>query len=81
MINNAGISVEAEDPQPVWEISNAKWEKQHSVNSHGVFYGVRAAAAQMVKQDPLAGGDRGWIINLASIYGMVGSPMAGKLFC
>lgn len=30
----------------------------------------------MVKQDPHPTGDRGWIINLASIFGLVGTPYA-----
>ena len=36
--------------------------------------GIRAAAAQMVKQEPYPSGDRGWIVNLASVFGLVAFP-------
>ena len=48
-----------------------------SLNSTGVFLGTKHACAQMLKQDPHSSGDRGWIINTASILGLVaaaGSP-------
>jgi len=32
----------------------------------------------MITQDPHPSGDRGWIINLASVLGMVASPGTGK---
>ena len=40
------------------------------VNVNGVFYGIKYAAAQMVKQEPLPNGDRGWILNACSVYGL-----------
>jgi len=80
MVNNAGISAEADDPRPVWEFTNANWDRTHAVNSTGVFYGVRAAAAQMIKQDAHPNGDKGWIINLASVYGLVASPNLSMFF-
>ncbi|KAF2722883.1 putative short chain type dehydrogenase [Polychaeton citri CBS 116435] len=73
MCNNAGIAIEAYDPRPVWDVSIETWEKTIGVNATGVFLGIKYASAQMIKQDPLPCGDRGWIINTASILGLVGS--------
>jgi NAD(P)-dependent dehydrogenase (short-subunit alcohol dehydrogenase family) len=42
------------------------------VNARGVFLGMKYAVTQMMKQDPLASGKRGWIVNIASIGGQVG---------
>src|ERR1700733_597089 len=80
MVNNAGIASEAADPCPIWEVTNDRWDKTMSVNASGVFYGCRAAAKQMISQDPHPSGDRGWIINLSSILGQVGAPGTGKSF-
>ena len=43
-----------------------------SVNSRGVFLGCKYAAWQMITQNPYPSGDRGWIINIASVAGLVG---------
>jgi NAD(P)-dependent dehydrogenase (short-subunit alcohol dehydrogenase family) len=80
MVNNAGISLEASGPSPIWEVTNDRWDKTMSVNASGVFYGCRAAAKQMISQDPHPSGDRGWIINLSSILGQVGAPGTGEPF-
>jgi NAD(P)-dependent dehydrogenase (short-subunit alcohol dehydrogenase family) len=79
MVNNAGVAIEASGPKPIWEVSNERWDKTISVNATGVFYGCRAAAKQMISQDPHPSGDRGWIINLGSVLGLVGSPQSGRL--
>jgi len=81
MVNNAGINGGADEPKPIWEFSNAIWDKTLAINASGVYYGVRAAAAQMIKQDPHANGDRGWIINLSSILGLVGTQHSGMSWC
>jgi NAD(P)-dependent dehydrogenase (short-subunit alcohol dehydrogenase family) len=82
MVNNAGIALEASDPSPIWEVTNDRWDKTMSINATGVFYGCRAAAKQMISQDPhpYPSGDRGWIINLSSVVGQVGAPSTGKSF-
>ena len=72
-VNNAGIAHEASKPKPIWEVTDENWEKTMAVNTTGVFYGLRAATAQMIKQEPNANGDRGWVVNLASVYGLVAS--------
>ena len=52
------------------DVSDAEWERVFAVNAHGVFYANRAALRVMV--------DRGYgrIVNVASIAGKEGNPMA-----
>ncbi|SMQ47823.1 unnamed protein product [Zymoseptoria tritici ST99CH_3D7] len=76
MINNAGFAMESRTPGPIWELSTDLFHKTASVNINGVFYGVKYAAAQMIKQNPLPNGDRGVILNAASVLGLVGSEGA-----
>ncbi|WPH00020.1 putative short chain type dehydrogenase [Acrodontium crateriforme] len=71
MVNNAGVGLEVNDPQPIWEAKDGVWNTTLQINCNGVFYGTRAAARQMKDQEPLGLGDRGWIVNLASIYGQI----------
>ena len=77
MVNNAGISVEGgseHGPRPVWEYDEQAFGKTMDVNVKGVFLGLKYATAQMIKQEPHANGDRGWIVNLASVFGLGGGP-------
>lgn len=81
MVNNAGVAIEAEFETPVewWQIEDDVWDKTMSINAKGVFNGIKAAGEQMSKQDPHPNGDRGWIINTASIYGLVGGAEPREL--
>ncbi|RMZ71839.1 short-chain alcohol dehydrogenase [Pyrenophora seminiperda CCB06] len=74
MVNNAGISVESEwqGEKPIWEYEEEALERTMQVNIKGVFLGTKWASKQMVLQDAGPGGDKGWIINLSSIFGLVG---------
>lgn len=74
MMNNAGVAGEAAQPQSIWEFSEDVWNRDMAVNATGVFLGCKYASAQMIMQDPLPCGDRGWIINTASVLGLGGSP-------
>ncbi|KAI1009783.1 hypothetical protein LB504_002928 [Fusarium proliferatum] len=74
MVNNAGVAIEAKDPQPIWSFDQTVFEKDININVVGVMLGCKYASAQMIKQDPLPCGDRGWILNTASVFGLVGSP-------
>lgn len=65
LVNNAGI---AGVNKPTHEITEAEWDKVQAVNVKGVFFGLKHAIPHL-KQ---AGG--GSIINLSSIYGLVGAP-------
>jgi NAD(P)-dependent dehydrogenase (short-subunit alcohol dehydrogenase family) len=53
------------------EISDAEWRRVHAINLDGVFYANRAALPRM-KQNGY-----GRIVNIASIAGKEGNPMAG----
>ncbi|KAJ4988422.1 hypothetical protein SVAN01_06039 [Stagonosporopsis vannaccii] len=77
MVNNAGIAVEtgtSHGPRPIWDYDVAAFDKTLGVNVRGVFLGVKYATAAMKHQQPGPNGDRGWIINLASVFGLVGGP-------
>ena len=63
LVNNAGVSHRA----GVEETTSEAWDKVMEVNVKGVFLGTQAAIPEMRK----AGG--GSIINISSIYGLVGS--------
>src|SRR5207247_4781138 len=64
LFNNAGV----ENPKPEVETSVAEWDLVMDVNVKGVFLGTKYAVPEMKKN----GG--GSIINLSSIFGLVGSP-------
>lgn len=72
MVNNAGISIEAHDPQPLHTTPDDTWDITMRVNARSVFLGTKFAIAQMLKQEPhQPSGDRGWIINISSIMGSI----------
>ena len=54
--------------KPTHEISEAEWDWVQAVNVKGVFFGAKHAIPHLRR----AGG--GSIINLSSIYGLVGAP-------
>jgi NAD(P)-dependent dehydrogenase (short-subunit alcohol dehydrogenase family) len=65
LVNNAGI---AGPDKPTHEISAEEWDKLMNVNVKGVFLCTKYAVPHMKKNK------RGSIINLSSIYGIVGAP-------
>jgi len=65
LVNNAGISG---TNKPTHELTEAEWDHVQAINVKGVFFGTKHAIAPM----RLAGG--GSIINLSSIYGLIGAP-------
>lgn len=66
LVNNAGIfhpgGVQSETPQG--------WERMVAINQTGVFYGMKAASPELVKAGNAA------IVNISSLYGLIGSPDA-----
>ncbi|KAG9228986.1 hypothetical protein BJ875DRAFT_214108 [Amylocarpus encephaloides] len=73
LVNNAGISLEAgRPPARIHETSEEIWDITMKVNTKSVFLGCKYAITQMLSQGPHSSGDRGWIINMSSIYGLVG---------
>ncbi len=67
MVNNAGISGAN---KPTHEVTEEEWDKVQAVNVKGVFFCTKHSIPHMKK----AGG--GSLINLSSIYGLVGAPDA-----
>src|SRR3989454_1334089 len=53
------------------DVSDEEWERVHAINLNGVFYANRAALPKM------RAGGYGRIVNVASIAGKEGNPMAG----
>ena len=51
------------------------FDRTMAINVRGVWLGTKYATAQFLTQPPHSSGDRGWIINLSSIYGLVGQPL------
>ncbi|KAF4550129.1 Enoyl-(Acyl carrier protein) reductase-like protein 15 [Elsinoe fawcettii] len=70
----AGIAVEAGRPSlRAHETPVEDWDKTQSINARGVFLTCKHGIGQMLKQEPLQGTkERGWVVNLASIMGLVG---------
>ena len=66
LVNNAGTSVRS----TVEETTMDEWQGQMDVHAKGVFLGTKHAIPEMRK----AGG--GSIVNVSSIYGVVGSPQS-----
>ncbi len=65
LVNNAGIGGVN---KPTHEITETEWDALMAVNVKGVFFGTKHAVPQMLR----AGG--GSIVNLSSVYGIVGAP-------
>ncbi|KAF4120852.1 3-oxoacyl-[acyl-carrier protein] reductase [Geosmithia morbida] len=73
LVNNAGIAVEPNrDALRIHETPEHEWDLTMAVNAKSIFLGCKHVIGQMMKQDDRPFGDRGWIINVASIYGIVG---------
>jgi NAD(P)-dependent dehydrogenase (short-subunit alcohol dehydrogenase family) len=65
LVNNAGVSGAS---KPTHEVTEAEWDFVQAVNVKGVFFCTKHAIPHLRR----AGG--GSIINLSSIYGLVGAP-------
>jgi NAD(P)-dependent dehydrogenase (short-subunit alcohol dehydrogenase family) len=73
LVNNAGISVEAgKQPCRIHETPEEWWDLTIAVNLKSIFLTSKYTIAQMLKQEKSESGDRGWIINISSIFGEVG---------
>jgi NAD(P)-dependent dehydrogenase (short-subunit alcohol dehydrogenase family) len=64
LVNNAGI---AGANKPTHEITEEEWDRVQAVNVKGVFFCTKHAIPHMRR-------DGGSIVNLSSIYGLVGAP-------
>jgi NAD(P)-dependent dehydrogenase (short-subunit alcohol dehydrogenase family) len=71
-VHNAGISGQ---PAPTHEMEEADWEKVLDVNLRGVWRSQKRILRQMLTQENLGErAGRGTIVNVASMYGLVGPP-------
>ncbi|KAL8948968.1 MAG: hypothetical protein Q9222_004890 [Ikaeria aurantiellina] len=96
MVNNAGIGgterqgLVHETPEETWDLTMqvgatlvcnvAHRPPIRNVNSRSVFFGCKYACGQFLRQDPHSSGHRVWIVNTASIMGLVGQP-DGAAYC
>ncbi len=62
LVNNAGVAVTV----PAENITEEEWDKVVNTNLRGVFFMAQAVGRQMIKQQG------GSIINIASMFGLVG---------
>jgi len=80
VLNAAGIAFKHQGGAAFAESKD--WQRVLDVNLTGTFYVLRAAAKIMLKQDPILSSingrplQRGSIVNIASILGLVGVPMS-----
>ena len=72
MVNNAGIFTGL---KTIVDETVEDFDRTIAVNARGTFLGMKYAIAQMMKQEPLESGERGWIVNIASAGGQIGVPM------
>ncbi len=68
LVNNAGIGLTGD----ITSLSDEIWDNVLAVNLTGVFYGMQTVGAYMKEH-----GIKGSIINMSSILGQLGFPMAG----
>jgi len=81
MVNNAGISLEAgKPPTAIHETSEEDWDLTMLINAKSVFLGCKYATTQMLRQEPHSSGDRGWLINMSSIFGLVGGRYNSQIY-
>jgi NAD(P)-dependent dehydrogenase (short-subunit alcohol dehydrogenase family) len=66
--------VESKTPNPIHLLDASDWDLTMRVNARSVFLGCKYAITQMLAQEPHASGDRGWIVNMSSVFGLVGGP-------
>ncbi len=69
LVNNAGV---ASAPGPIEATNHKDWNWVIDVNLKGVIYGAEAIVP-LIKQH----GEGGWVVNVASMAGMLGVPYAG----
>ncbi|MBS1717610.1 MAG: glucose 1-dehydrogenase [Armatimonadetes bacterium] len=67
LVNNAGISGA---DKPTHEVTSEEWDRLMNVNVKGVFFCTKHVLPQMMKAK------RGSIINMSSIYGLIGAADA-----
>jgi NAD(P)-dependent dehydrogenase (short-subunit alcohol dehydrogenase family) len=78
VVGNAGICIEASNPQPIDQVDEDDFDAHMRINARGIFLGSKYSVQQFLKQEPRANGMRGWIINFASMVSNIGMPGLSK---
>lgn len=66
--------MESKNPNPIHLLEESDWDATMRVNARSVFLGCKYAITQMLHQELDSSGDRGWIVNMSSVFGLVGGP-------
>lgn len=74
LYNVAGISGRKFGDGPAHECTQGGWDTTLDTNAKSMFFMCGAAIRQMLGQDPAADGQRGCILNMASVLGFAPSP-------
>ena len=78
IVNNAGISLESKlGAKSIEDTEDTTFDLTMRVNTRSVFLGSKYAIRQFLAQDSHPSGSRGWIVNISSIYGLVGASGHG----
>lgn len=78
LVGNAGICIEASNPQPIDQVDEDEFDAHMRINARGIFLGSKYSVQQFLKQEPRANGMRGWIVNFASMVSNIGMPGLSK---
>lgn len=73
LINAHGISLESTQPVPLrcHDLPLSSFQLTQTINTTSLFLTCKHVLGQFLKQDRLYEGARGWIVNIASIQGLV----------
>lgn len=74
LYNVAGISGRKFGDGPIHECTEAGWDTTMDTNVKSMYFMCQATIRQMCAQDPGADGQRGCILNMASVLGFAPSP-------
>jgi len=70
MVNNAGLGT---PPKPLIDVTEEEMDINYSVNTKGVFFGIKHGIKQMLSQEPKGG----TLVNVSSMAGIGGAPLLG----
>lgn len=82
IVNNAGIALESHNhgsgPKPITETDSSIFDRTMAVNVKSVFLGCKYAIKQFLAQPAVDPANTGFIVNISSIYGLIGAWGHGK---
>ncbi len=73
LVNNAGVNF----AKPFLETTPADWERVISIDLRATFFLTQLACRQFLAQAPHANGQRGSVVNIASVHSIAAFPGAG----